>query len=458
MNPVLTSELRACLARGDAATLREFAEDFHPAALAECLEGLSAGEVAAFLSFLEPRRGAEVFSYLPTPLQLEVAERFTRQDLARLLTYMSHDERADLVKRLEPETLEALWPALAQAEREDIRRLASYEEGTAGAVMTSDYVTLFPELTAAEALNKIRREAPDRETVYYAYVVSPDRRLLGAVTLKDLILARPSTLVRDILQPDPIRVRVTDDQEEVARTIEKYDLLAVPVVDAEDRMVGIVTHDDAFDILREEQTEDLERLMGITGEPRDEPYLEVPVWTHFRRRVGWVVGLAAVGIVSGLILHRYEDAIARLALLAVYIPMVADTGGNTGSQSATVVIRALALRQLSPRSALRVLWKEFRVSVLLGAVLGGLAYAKVLWLSHESPVPPGISLTAVAAAIALALGLQVVSATLVGAVLPLGAARLRLDPAVVASPAITTLVDITGLLIYFQVVRWVLGI
>lgn len=458
MTTLLIPEILAVLARGDSAAIREFAEDLHPATLVEFIDGLEPDRLAAFLQCLPPLERGEVFSYLEIPTQIRLAQALRRDQLAELVTHMSSDERADLVKRLSEETLEALWPALAQAERDDIRRLSSYAEGTAGASMSSDYAALFPDLTARQAIEKLRREAPDKETIYYSYVVAPDRKLVGSVSLKDLILARPDALVRDLMVPDPISVQVGEDQEAVARKIEKYDLLAIPVVDEGNALRGIVTHDDAFDILREEHTEDLERLMGITGGAREEGYLETPSLVHFRRRASWVVGLAALGLVSGWILHANQAALGQLVLLTVYMPMLAATGGNTGSQSASSVIRSLALGEIAPPDVLRVLWKELKVSLLMALTLGGLAWGKVFfWIGADS-LPAGFLLWRFCATVALALSLQVVTSTLVGALLPLAAARLRLDPAVVASPALTTAVDITGLLIYFGLARLLLGI
>jgi magnesium transporter len=349
-------------------------------------------------------------------------------------------------------------PAMAKAEREDIRKLASYPEGTAGAAMTSDYASLSPELTVREAIEKLRLEAPDRETIYYAYVLDSQRRLAGFVSLKDLILARPNQKVADVMHEDVIFARVDEDQEEVARTIEKYDLLAVPVVNGGGALVGIVTHDDAFDILREEQTEDLERFMGLTGEVREEDYLSIPSVVHFRRRALWVVALAFLSFVSGYIFQSFADTLGTMLLLAFFMPMLVATGGNTGSQSATVVIRALALQQIRASDIARVLWKELRISIMLSSVLVVVALLRIFLLSSDHESEPGLSLVLVATVVGLALGLQVISSTLIGAILPLIASRIKLDPAVVASPALTTMVDITGLLIYFGTAKLLLGI
>jgi len=458
-NPLLVPELRELIEEGNFEELRDFCEEGHPGVVAEFLSALPAEEAWTALRHVGLERRAEVFNNLDEELQTEIVEQITRGEVAQLIGEMPHDDRADLIKRLPDETRDIILPALAQAEREDIRRLISYREGSAGAVMTSDYATLSPELTAAEAIDRLRREAPDRETIYYAYVVDEQRKLLGFVSLKDLIVARAGARIANLMHEDVISATVDDDQETAARRIQKYDLIALPVVDARGVLVGIITHDDAIDIITQEQTEDMEKLMAIAGTHEAAVYLRTPAWEHFRNRGYWVVGLAVLGIFSGVVIHSFEDALAQLMILALYMPMLADTGGNTGSQAATVVVRALALGEVTPRHVLRVLGKEFQVAFLMGLVLGLLTFGKVLFLTHWFGVDTaGFTVTAVGACIGVALGVQVLSATLIGALLPLGAARLNLDPALVASPALTTAVDITGLLIYFTTARMLLGV
>jgi magnesium transporter len=313
-------------------------------------------------------------------------------------------------------------------------------------------------MTVAEALEQIRVQAPTKETIYYIYVVDEAHRLIGFVSLKDLIMAKPTQLVREVMHEEVISVDVNEDQEPVARKIEKYDLLAIPVINGDRKLVGIITHDDAVDVIRQEQQEDIERFMAIGGRHEVGEYLKTSAWRHFRKRAYWIVGLAALGLISGLIIHGFEDTLTAMLILALYMPMVADTGGNTGSQSATVVVRALALGEILPRDVLKVLWKEFKISFLLALILGVLAFGKVLFLSQGSEIPIGHSLAGIGACIALALSLQVITATLIGALLPLGAAKMKWDPAVVASPALTTIVDITGLLIYFSTAKLLLGV
>lgn len=457
-NPLLAPELRRFLSEGDLPSIREFCTGSHPGDVADFLSALAPEEIWQILIELDPDLRVEIFSNLDDDLQLEIAETLGREELARLIADMSPDDRVDLFKQIPEDRREKIMPALAQAEREDIRRLASYPEGSAGAAMTSDYAVLPPHITVAEALARLRREAPDKETIYYCYVVDDHRRLIGFVSLKDLILAAPATRIADIMYPEVIFARVTDDQEEAARKIQKYDLLALPVVNGNDALVGIITHDDAFDIITQEQTEDMEKLMAITGSHAAGVYLRTPVAVHVKNRIGWLIILALLGLVSGYIVQSFEGLLMQFAILATFMPMLADTGGNAGSQSATLVIRALALEEINYRDVLRVVWKEFRVALPLALMLAALAYGRVILFGNHTSIPSGFSLTSVGAAVAVALGLQVATSTLIGAVLPLGAARLKQDPALVASPALTTIVDITGLMIYFFTAKWMLGI
>ncbi|MFH1091504.1 MAG: magnesium transporter [Pseudomonadota bacterium] len=457
-NPILVPELREFIASGNYDALRNFCQAGHPAVVAEMISALSAGEAWEVLRQTDLPLRAEIFSHLEEDLQAEMIEVLRRDDVARLLTDMPPDDRADLFKRMPEDKREAILPALAQAEREDIRRLTAYQEGTAGAVMTSDYATLPPGLTAAQAIERLREVAPDKETIYYAYVVDEYRKLLGFVSLRDLIVARREARVGDIMHPEAIYARVGEDQEEAARKIQKYDLLALPVINGGDALVGIITHDDALDIITQEHTEDMEKFMAISGSHETAVYMKTPVWMHFKNRAGWIVALAVLGLVSGFIVQSFEGLILQFAVLAAFMPMLADTGGNTGSQSATLVVRALALNEISPRDIFRIMVMEFQVALLLSLLLGVVTYFRVALFGGGSSLPQGFSLGMIGLAIAIALGLQVVTATLIGALLPLAAAKLKIDPAVVASPALTTIVDITGLLIYFTTVKLLLGI
>jgi magnesium transporter len=324
--------------------------------------------------------------------------------------------------------------------------------------MTSDYATLSKDLTAKEAINKLRLEAPNKETIYYAYVIDEKRQLTGFVSLKDLILARADESIESIMHTEMIFANAYDDQEKAARTIQKYDLIALPVINGGNALVGILTYDDAIDIITQEHTEDMEKLMAISGEHEAGVYLKTSSFVHFKNRAVWVVGLALLGLISGFIIRGFEDALKGLILLTLYMPLMTDAGGNTGSQAATVVIRALALNEISPKDILKVIFKELNIAFLTSAMLGTLTFIQVLILSWNASLPAGISVYEVGVVVATALCLQVITATVVGAALPMTIAKIKLDPAVVASPALTTIVDISGLTIYFTTAKILLGL
>lgn len=457
-NPIRTPGLRNLIMHGRNTEQSANIPVGNPALKAEEIAALLPSDAWDALRQIPLPLRSEVFAHLNRENQAKIVDIIGRADMALLISDMPPDDRADFFKRMPEDKRDAILPALARAEREDIRRLAAYKEGTAGAVMTSDYATLSPNMTASQAIERLREVAPDKETIYYAYVLDAHRKLIGFVSLKDLIIARRDARISDIMHKEIVYARVDADQEDAARTIQKYDLIALPVINSNDALVGIITHDDAIDIITQEHTEDMEKFMAIAGSHDAAAYMRTSGWGHFKNRSGWIVALALLGIVSGYIVQSFEGLLLQFAILAAFMPMLADTGGNTGSQAATLVVRALALREISPRDVFRVLGKEVQVALLMSLLLGLVAYGRVAFFGGGSTIPEGFSLSLVGVAIATALALQVLTATLIGAVLPLAAARLRVDPAVIASPALTTIVDITGLLIYFTTVKFILGI
>ncbi len=456
--PLDVSDLRNLITSGNAKSLKTYCESSHPVVVAEMISSLNTGEAWEVLRHADFQTRSDIFSHLNDELQVDIIGALGRRDIARLLADMPPDDRADVFKLLPEDRREEVLPAMAQAEREDIRRLSAYKEGTAGAVMTSDYATLSPELTASKAIDRLREIAPDRETIYYAYVVDGQRKLIGFISLKDLIIARKESRIEEIMHRDVIYARVEDDQEDAARKIQKYDLIALPIINGNEALVGIITHDDAIDIITQEQTEDMEKFMAISGRHEAAAYMKTPVIKHFKNRVLWIVVLALFGFISGAIVQKFEGLLLQFAILVTFMPMLADTGGNTGSQSATLVVRALALEEITHKDIARILWKEAQIGLLLGVLLGAIAYGRVLFFGAGSSGPAGFSLGTIGIAVSVALTLQVITATIIGALLPLFAARLKLDPAVIASPALTTVVDITGLLIFFLTARIILNI
>jgi magnesium transporter len=444
-NPLLVPDLRELIQGGEVAALREFIEDQHPGRTAELIEDLEAEDGDSLFGILLPRDRADVLSYLSTESQNRIVEAMPPQQAAELLHHMSHDERADLVNRLDEEFVDVVLPHLAQAEREDIRRLASYEPGTAGAVMTTDYVTLPAHITVREALERLRHEAPDRETIYYCYVVDHNRRLIGFVSLKNLILSRRSALIEDIMQRDVIFGRLDDDQETAARQIDKYDLLALPIVDSTGRLVGIITHDDAMDILRQEQTEDILKFGGVSPDPEADtaPYWQSTVIDVVRRRIKWLLMLFIAENLTYPVVRYYKWMTddSHFPALEFFIPLMLGTGGNAGSQTVGTIIRGMALGEIKGRDAWRVLLREWLIGLFLGLMLGmaGLLYARY-WRGQ----PWGIS-----AVVGLTLLGICMWANIIGAMIPLLARRVGIDPAVISAPFISTLVDATGLVIYF---------
>ncbi|RFM23125.1 MAG: magnesium transporter [Candidatus Thermochlorobacter aerophilum] len=396
-------------------------------------------------------RQALILADLPVTVQLSLFNAMSRKAFATIFEQMPTQSQVDFFQFLSKKAQTEILPFLSKSVRENILRLSAYPPDTAGGIMSLDYASVFERMTCAEAIAKVRADAPSKKLVYYAYVVNDEQTLLGFVTLKDLIMADPAQMIADVVHREFVFAYVDEDREEVAKKIEKYDLIAIPVVNRQMQLMGVVTHDEAIDIIRAEHTEDLEKFMGIAQRDTELNYLETSSWKHFQKRVTWVVTLAAVGIISGMIIHNYEKALEKMLILALYMPMVADTGGNVGSQAATVIVRALALGEFSVREWLKVIWKETKVSSLLALCLGVLAFAKVLFLSWETEIPAEYSLVKIAFVISLALSFQVITATLIGAALPLIVKAFGGDPAVAASPAITTVVDITGLLIYFGV-------
>jgi magnesium transporter len=369
-----------------------------------------------------------------------------------LLAAMSSDERAAFMDRLDERVRDQVFPVLNKAIREDLVRREMFDEHQVGAILSSEYCALSADLSIVKAIEEVRRQAPSKETIYYCYVVDGDGKLKGLVSLRDLMIARAHQTVGEIMRTDIVKVDADADAAEAARLIREYDLIAVPVVDRTGKLVGIVTHDDAADIDVEKGAEDLQRLAGITP-AEDTNYLSESVLSHFRRRVPWVSGLALMFFVTAAVIQKHEEHL-RVATLVAFLPMVMSTGGNVGAQASTLVVRGLALGNLRPRALLRVIWKELRIGLLLAAVLCSIATFEVLYLGSNEA---GGDVLALSGAISVALALHVVTAAMLGSAIPLGVSALRLDPALVANPALTTLADLSGALLYFLAVSAMLS-
>ncbi len=451
-NVLFLPELREMLADGDDDNLREIMIEHHPAAVADFSEGLSADETWALFDRAPLENQAQVFSFYSAAKQDELVRKGDRRRVSQLLEVMPHDDRVDLLRRLPESTVDDLLPLVDKADREDIRRLLSYPEHSAGAIMTTDYATLPVDITVAEALTRIRQQAATRETIYYIYVVDAGRRLIGFVSLRDLILAKPGVLLQDVMTTDVVSVKVEQDQEQTARLMSRYDFLAVPVVDDENRLVGIVTHDDILDVLTEEATEDALR-QGAVG-PLAEPYLDVDFAHAWRTRAMWLSCLFVAELFTFTALASFENAIAQVVALSLFVPLCISTGGNSGSQAATLITRALALGEVTPAQWRRVLRHELLLGFALGITLGAIGFVRA------SLTPASVLGNADRWMLALVIGQSVAAiclwGTIVGSMLPLLFRRLGFDPGYASSPFVATFVDVTGIVIYFSIARLLL--
>jgi len=416
-------------------------------AVSEFLVGQEMADIAALIEEKMPLHDqAEMLGYLRPSSQVEIATRLPKPELVKLMTAMSHDERADLYKQLDEEAQEAILPAFSKAEREDLRRLAAYEEWTVGSVMTSDYATLKPEMTSTQAIDALRSQAIDAETIYYAYIIDDDRALIGVVSLRDLLTARPRQRVSEIMDTEPVWIRAEEEQEAAARIIARYDLLALPVLDNNDRLVGIVTADDAMDVTEEEVTEDFYK--GSIVQPIEMSVAEATIATLYRARIFWLVLLVFGNIFSGAGIAYFEDTIAAHLSLLFFLPLLIASGGNAGTQSATLMVRALATGDVRPADFGKLLSREVVVALTLGITMAVAVSMIGVWRGG-----PEIALV-----VALAMVTIVLMGALIGMCLPFIFAKFNRDPAAASGPLVTSIADVLGVLIYFTIAAQLLGL
>jgi magnesium transporter len=441
------AEVRRALEAGRIDEAVRLLSDQRPADLVEVFEELEDEEQIDLLPRMEVEDSADVLEYLDDPEAAELADELSDADLVRIIDEMEPDEAADLLGDLDPERRRAI---LAQLEDPDeIRPLLLYDDDTAGGRMTSDVLALRRRMTVADALHAVRTTAPSpsAETLYYLYVVDRDGRLVGVTCLYDLLRAAPDAQVAAVMSPDVISVQANVDQEEVARLMTRYSLLSAPVVNPDGVLLGLITHDDLLDVMEREATEDIQR-QGATL-PLGRNYLDTPALTVARKRAGWLLLLFFTGTLTSRVLQAFETELAAVVSLAFFIPLLIGTGGNAGAQTTSTIIRSLALGEIDLDDALHVLWHELRVGLLLGLIVGVIGFGlAVMWDTQLS----------VAQAVSLALLAIVVWANVVGSLLPLLATRLHIDPALVSNPLMSTVVDATGLLIYLQIAKTILGI
>jgi magnesium transporter len=531
-------EVREMLEENNDAGMRVFLESLHPATVAEALTGdLDVEQVWRFLSHTSIRNQASIFEYFPIDWQVKMVEGSGKERMARLIEQMSHDDRVDLMRRLMPRVAESLLRLVDEADRRDIANLVRQAENTAGGLMTTNYAWLPPNLTTSEALDRLRLQAPESETIYYIFVLDEGRRLLGVLSLRDLILAPRHALIRDLMETSPVSVRATDDRDVVVKAMAQYDLLALPVVDEQNRMVGIITHDDVIDVVVETATEDVHRMGGVGAFA--ENYLEANFVTVWRKRAFWLACLFGAELFTFTALSYFDEAINRVVVLALFVPLCISTGGNSGSQAATLITRALALGQVGVPDWWRVLKHEILMGIVLGLTLGVIGFVRgsltfedvrgniqkreetyhirvppelvdqvhkvgedrmafprgsvqiseldenvqvipprgqrieeqavnpAHELDPDRPAPTGtrtfhipahsemrteaVSRWDLALVISQAVFFICLWGTLVGSMLPLLFRRIGVDPGIASSPFVATFVDVTGIIIYFNI-------
>ena len=437
------------------ATLRDILVTMNPSDIAGLFIDLDEKKIPLLFRLLPKELAAETFVEMETDAQELLIRGFSDNELKEIVSELYADDAADLVEEMPANVVQRILKQADPEMRNAINQLLKYEENTAGSIMTTEYVSLRPEMTVEEAILRIRRQGVDKETIYTCYVTK-GRVLVGMVTVKDLLLCPDDeTPIRDMMITNLISVTTQTDKEEAARMLSKYNFLALPVVDGENRMVGIVTFDDAMDVMEEEATEDMELMSAIT--PSEKTYLRSSPFELFKNRVPWLMILMVSATFTGLIITAFEGALAAQVALTAFIPMLMGTGGNSGSQSSVTVIRALSLDELSLRDIWHVLWKEVRTAVLCGVVLGAVCFVKILLVDRLMMGNGDITLM-VDAVVCLTLAVTVVIAKLVGCALPMAAKALKLDPAVMASPFISTIVDALSLLVYFLFAKALLGV
>jgi magnesium transporter len=424
--------------RQEVETLRER----HPADIAEHLEnsGLSPLEIVETLVKIGNAVAIEAFEHLSLETQQSCLETGRTRTMLQFIENMQPDDRVDLLKQVDPEISEAIMPLIAQAERNEIRRLWNYDEGTAGAVMTTDYCNLPPEMNVRDALESLRLQAPNKETIYQVYLTDAGHHLLGVASLRDIIMSKPQARLRDIMEANVIAVYHNLDAGSAAAQIQKYDFLAIPVIDGENRLLGIITVDDVIDIIEAENTEDFQRISAVV--PFEEEYFKRPMPRLFWSRFCWLAILLFTSLISTTVMEWNAATLTEMMALAFFIPMVVGTCGNAATQSATMIVRALALGEVCPKDVLRVFGREMWMGAALGVALGLMAYFRVFLQDHN------LMLAGIVGSALLAI---LVLANLGGALIPLVLKRINLDPALTAGPLMATIIDAIGITVYFQI-------
>ena len=441
-------ELRELLDTKQYTKLRQFLAEQNDADIAAMVEELEDAEIFKVYRILPKDLAADVFSYLDVEYQQMIINSLSEKEAANVIDNLMADDAVDLLEEMPANVVDKLLANAKPDTRQSINHLLRYPEDSAGSIMTVEYVALKEKMTVNQAIEHLRKVGLDSETVNICYVLDAQRKLVGTVALRYLLLSEGEEIIGELMHENVIAINTLMDQEQVAAQFKKYDFTAMPVVDNEDRLVGIITVDDIVDIMEEETTEDMEKMAAIV--PSDKPYMRTSVWETFKKRIPWLLLLMVSATFTGAIISSFEEALSVYAALIAFIPMLMDTGGNAGGQASVTVIRGLSLGEIEYRDVPKVVWKEIRVALLCGVTLAVANFAKLMLFDRVGMY--------VAFTVCLTLIAAVLMAMLVGCILPVGAKRLGFDPAVMASPFITTIVDALSLLVYFRVASMILGI
>lgn len=445
----MNQEILELLAEKKYSAVKQLIGQMEEADLAKLFEELENEEDAdqfnRLFRLLPKETAAEVFSYMEPEIQEKIVRTLTDTELQHILDDLFMDDYVDLVEEMPANVVKRVMQNTTPANRKLINQYLKYPEDSAGSLMTNEYVYFRSGFTVAKAFEIIREHGVDKETIYTCYVTSPRKELLGVVTVREMLLAAPDTIIDSLMDTNPIHVHTHDDQEEIAKMFSRYDMLAMPVVDSEGRIVGIITIDDAVDVIQDENTEDFEKMAGMT--PSDNTYLRTSAFNLAKNRIPWLVFLMIPAMITGALMEYYEAAFVSIPILVTFIPQITGTGGNCGSQSSTMIIRGLALDEITPKDILKVWWKELRVALICGAALSLVNFIRIIVQYHDLQVAVVVSVTLI---------LTVCIAKSMGCVLPILAKLAHVDPAIMASPLITTITDALSILVYFNFALWYL--
>lgn len=446
----LRDQLVALLHEKKFGSLRAILDILNPADIALIFAEVEETDLPLLFRLLPKEAAAEVFVEMDNDQQEFLISAFSDTELKEVLDELYVDDAVDLIEEMPASVVKRILRYTDPETRKSINQLLQYPKDSAGSIMTIEYVDLKKHMTVAQSFDRIRKTGVDKETIYTCYVTDQNRKLIGLVSVKDLLLAESDQVIDDIMETNIIYVRTLDDQEDVARMFDKYGFLAIPVVDREERLVGIVTVDDAIDVLQKENTEDISKMGAVI--PSEETYLKTPVWRHAKNRIFWLLFLMLSATLTGSIIQHYEEAFVTIPILVAFVPMLMDTGGNCGSQSSTMIIRGLALDEIRFKDFFRVLFKEFRVAILVGIVLAVVNGLRVfLMYQGNQEVLSHMTLMQLATVSGLSLIGTVVLAKCLGCILPMAAKKCKMDPALMASPLLTTILDTCSVFLFFNI-------